>query len=102
MRPSYTFDELYNQYHHKTLAYLQGLVGSHHAEDLCQEVFNKVNSKLSQFKGEASISTWIYRIATNTAKDRFRSAAYKQESLELGPYEDLSSENHSYLHAAIP
>ncbi len=52
------------------------LVGGHEAEDLTQEVFLKVSRALDDFKGQSSISTWIYRIATNTALDRLRKPSF--------------------------
>lgn len=33
---------------------------------------------LKTFRGEASLSTWIYRIATNTALDRLRSLSFQR------------------------
>ncbi len=42
------------------------------AEDLTQETFIRVHSSLSTFRGEASLSTWLYRIATNVSYDYFR------------------------------
>ena len=35
------------------------------AEDLAQEVFLRVHKGLPYFRGEAKLSTWIYRIVTN-------------------------------------
>lgn len=35
------------------------------AKDLAQETFIIVFQKLPEFRGEANIGTWIYRIATN-------------------------------------
>ncbi|NLZ83488.1 MAG: sigma-70 family RNA polymerase sigma factor, partial [Clostridiales bacterium] len=46
----------------------------HTAEDIFQDVFIKVNQKLSTFEGNSSIKTWIIRIAINTAKDFLKSA----------------------------
>ncbi len=39
------------------------------AEDVTQEVFLKVYDGLKNFRGEASIITWIYRITITTALD---------------------------------
>jgi len=36
-------------------------------EDICQEVFMKVYSKIGKFRGESKLSTWIARIAYNTS-----------------------------------
>lgn len=46
--------------------YIRRLVVSHEdAEDVLQEVFIRVFRHLEQFRSESSLSTWIYRIATN-------------------------------------
>lgn len=46
--------------------YIRRLVVSHEdAEDVLQEVFIRVFRHLGQFRSESSLSTWIYRIATN-------------------------------------
>jgi RNA polymerase sigma-70 factor (ECF subfamily) len=42
------------------------------AQDLTQEVFIKVWSNIKKFRGEAAISTWIYRIASNVCLSSFR------------------------------
>ena len=46
--------------------YIRRMVVSHEdAEDVLQEVFIRVFRHLDQFRNESSLSTWIYRIATN-------------------------------------
>lgn len=46
--------------------YIRRLVISHEdAEDVLQEVFIRIFRNLEQFREESSLSTWIYRIATN-------------------------------------
>ena len=46
--------------------YIRRLVISHEdAEDVLQEVFIRVFRHIDQFREESSLSTWIYRIATN-------------------------------------
>ncbi len=39
------------------------------AQDLAQEVFIKIYMSISSFRGNAALSTWIYKIAYNTAVD---------------------------------
>lgn len=67
------FQQIHDEFHPKILRYMARLVGEADAEDLTQEVFVKVNRGLEEFRGESQLSTWIYRIATNTAIDRLRS-----------------------------
>ncbi len=38
-------------------------------EDIAQETFIKAYRALPQFRGDAAFSTWLYRIAVNTAKN---------------------------------
>ena len=42
------------------------------AEDLSQDVFIRVFHAISNFGGNAALSTWLYRIAVNTALDHLR------------------------------
>jgi RNA polymerase sigma-70 factor (ECF subfamily) len=58
------------------------MVGEAEAEDLMQEVFIKVSNSLDTFKGDSQISTWIYRIAANTALDKLKSAGYKRDKFK--------------------
>ncbi|MDQ6643692.1 MAG: sigma-70 family RNA polymerase sigma factor, partial [Chloroflexota bacterium] len=39
------------------------------AEDITQEVFVKVYHSLKKFEQQAAFSSWLYRIATNSALD---------------------------------
>jgi len=67
MRREIIFPEIFSEYSPKIKRYLTRLIGENEAEDFTQIVFEKVNRNLSGFKGESKLSTWIYRIATNTA-----------------------------------
>lgn len=71
------FKKIYDEYYPLILQYLTRLTGPDAAEDMAQDVFEKVNKGLEKFHGKSKLSTWIYRIATNTAIDRSRSSAYK-------------------------
>lgn len=72
------FLEIYNAFQPRIFRYLTRLVGEHEAKDLTQDVFMKVNNSLKTFRGESQLSTWIYRIATNTALDRLRNISLQQ------------------------
>ncbi len=72
------FANVYEAFQPKILRYLIRLVGETEAEDLAQEVLIKVHEALADFQGKSQLSTWIYRIATNTALDRLRSPSYKR------------------------
>jgi RNA polymerase sigma-70 factor (ECF subfamily) len=72
------FHSIYKTFHPKIVRYLAHMVGWRYAEDLTQEVFVKVSQALKTFKGESQVSTWIYRIATNSALDKLRSPSFRQ------------------------
>lgn len=62
------FQTLYQNYGH--YVYNRCLLLSRNpsiAEDLSQEVFIHIWRKITGFRGESTLKTWIYRIATNTA-----------------------------------
>lgn len=90
------FEELYKLYWQKVFRLCMGYVNNYDiAQDLAQETFIIVWKKLDTFRNEASIGTWIFRIASNNClrqieKDkRFQKSELptyiteeKQESLE--------------------
>lgn len=46
---------------------LKILGNTHDAEEIVQEVFVNIHSKIKSFKFESKFKTWVYRIAVNTA-----------------------------------
>lgn len=48
------------------------------AEDVTQEVFEAVCKQLGQFRGEASVRTWLFRIAHHRCVTHIRSAQHKK------------------------
>jgi RNA polymerase sigma-70 factor (ECF subfamily) len=85
------FEEVYASLHPKIVRYLTRLVGETEAEDLAQETFVKVGKSLQDFRGEAQLHTWVYRIATNTALDRLRSPALRETSHDPARIESVVS-----------
>jgi RNA polymerase sigma-70 factor, ECF subfamily len=84
------FASIYRGYQPKVQRYLSNLTGEEDARDLTQVVFHKISWSLGSFRGQSTLSTWIYRIATNTARDHAASSASKQRSLEL-PFDENAS-----------
>ena len=84
------FQEIYATFQPKILRFIARMVGEDEAEDLTQEVFIKIGSALGTFRGEASLSTWIYRIATNTALDKLRNPSF-QRTTSNSPEQQSSS-----------
>jgi RNA polymerase sigma-70 factor, ECF subfamily len=46
------------------------------AEEVAQDVLLKVYRKIEAFRGDAALSSWIYRITFNTAMSRLRTARF--------------------------
>ncbi len=65
--------------HKERIYYLAlDLTGSHaDAEDLSQEVFIKAFRSVQKFRGDAKISTWLYRITINTFIDQRRKKKFQ-------------------------
>ncbi len=68
------FDRLVLKYQNQILNLCVHALGNRaDGEDTAQETFVKVYKNLDRFKGESLFSTWLYRIAVNTCKNRQRS-----------------------------
>lgn len=91
---------LYKQYFEPVKRYLERYTGNNHAEELAQEVFIKVIKNREQFRGESSEKNWIYRIATNTAKD-FLKSRYKKDIDKISET-DLEHYDSSWVDEASP
>jgi RNA polymerase sigma-70 factor (ECF subfamily) len=48
------------------------------AEEVTQDVLLKVYRKIEAFRGDAALSSWIYRITFNTAMSRLRTARFSR------------------------
>src|SRR5262245_43154889 len=52
------------------------------AEEVAQDVLLKVARKVDAFRGDAALSSWIYRITFNAAMSRLRTARYQRSQDE--------------------
>jgi RNA polymerase sigma-70 factor (ECF subfamily) len=72
---SLDFSDVFREYQHPIYNYLLRMTQNKAvAEELTQETFIRVHRSLHTFRGEARLSTWIYRIATNVNLDHFKSS----------------------------
>src|SRR6476646_8911919 len=79
------FQELVDRYKDLVFALIARTVQDpSRAEDLAQDVFLKVHRGLPYFRGEARLSTWIYRIVANVCAQA-RSRPARELPLERGP-----------------
>jgi RNA polymerase sigma-70 factor (ECF subfamily) len=67
------FDQLMRQHQRRVYRLLLGMVRDPEAADtLTQECFLRAWQKRAGFRGEASVTTWLLRIAVNLARDHAR------------------------------
>ena len=52
------------------------------AEDVTQEIWAAMPSKLRQWKGKAKLTSWLHRIALNAAKDSLRKSASRARTVQ--------------------
>lgn len=64
------FEEIVLKYQDRIYNLCRHMLGNaHEAEDAAQDTFIKAYQKLKDFNPEASLYTWLYRIAVNTSLD---------------------------------
>ncbi len=86
------FQELVEKYKQKVYYMALDMTGNHHdAEDLSQEVFMKVYVSIKDFRGDAKLSSWMYRIAMNTCIDKTRRKHLKLVELDDKVHEKPAS-----------
>jgi RNA polymerase sigma-70 factor, ECF subfamily len=67
------FNRLVHHHYNRVYRIVYGILrNEENAKDVTQQVWIKVWKKIDTFKGEASFSTWLYRISTFTALDFIR------------------------------
>jgi RNA polymerase sigma-70 factor (ECF subfamily) len=87
------FKKIHDTYAPRIKHYLGKLAGDDEAEDLTQETFTRVSQSLKNFRGQSSLGTWIYKIATNTAIDSLRKKKHAQPDLAYDALEDAEDKD---------
>ncbi|AYA36109.1 sigma-70 family RNA polymerase sigma factor [Hymenobacter oligotrophus] len=90
------FNQLVRKYQQRVYWHVRKMVIDHDdADDLVQDVFVKVWNNLENFRADASLYTWIYRIATNECLNFLQS---KRRKFFL-PLNDVGAELSAKLEA---
>jgi len=98
------FRELVEAYQHRVFRLVCSVLGPYRdadAEDVTQEVFLRVYRQLGQFRGDASLGTWIYRIARNLAIDTRRQARFRLPHLTEAALERMPAPADSTVDRAV-
>ena len=78
------FGELVDRYKDLVFGLVYRMVADRSlAEDLAQDVFLKVHRGIPYFRGEARLSTWIFRIVVNQVRNRQRWWRRRQRSAQV-------------------
>lgn len=72
------------------------------AEDVSQEVFIQIYQAVKNFRGEAKLSTWIYRLAITKALDAERKKKAKKRIANLKSWVGLGEKEESAIHFFHP
>jgi RNA polymerase sigma-70 factor, ECF subfamily len=101
------FGQIVNRYQRMVARTVKGMLGdSAFAEDIGQEVFIKLYHSLSEFRGEAKLSTYIQRIAVNLTlneikrRKRFFSMFLQKGNNEMYEFEVVDHDTEERREAA--
>ena len=85
------FEQLYRQHSSRLYNVAYRMAGNAaDADELLQEIFLQVYRRIDTFRGESSLGTWLYRLATNHCLDFVRSKQGRQQQA-TDSLEDLES-----------
>lgn len=101
-----SYDVLVQRHMHQVYRLAYRIVGNREeAEDITQEVFFKAYKNLHTFKHQATFSTWLFRIATNSAIDAFVKIKHHYQTIvSITPYSRVGKddENEVLLPQLVP
>ncbi|MFH1113931.1 MAG: sigma-70 family RNA polymerase sigma factor [Pseudomonadota bacterium] len=95
------FNVLVEKYYRKIYNLAYRFVGdSEEANDLAQEIFTAAFQNLGKFRGDAKFSTWLFQIATNRGKNKFK--YLKRRGYFVNRGQSDTDEDREYLQKAVP
>ncbi len=76
------FETLYRSHAPAIFALCRRMIGDEQeAKDLMQDIFVRAWERLTTFRGQSSLATWLHRLGTNVVLERMRST--KRDALRL-------------------
>jgi len=73
-------EEIWLEYHNRLFAFIKKRVDESEAEDILQDVFTKIFSRIDTIKDNIKIENWIYQITRNAVIDYYRG---KKKNIKL-------------------
>ena len=90
------FDLLVRKYQHKVFGIISRYISNHaESQDVAQDTFLRAYRAISNFRGESAFYTWLYTIATNTAKNHLVAQGRRP------PADDVQIEDAEYFEGAL-
>ena len=84
------FETLYHSHAPAIYALCRRMVGDDQdAKDLVQDIFVRAWERLTTFRGQSSLATWLHRLGTNVVLERMRSS--KRDALRLIDGDDAAA-----------
>ena len=77
----WAFRKLYREYAPKIGAFARTYFGTDDIDDVIQEVMMRVYKGIKKFKGNSSLSTWIYKITMNVCNTLYEKNKKKNEKI---------------------
>ena len=76
------FEEIVARYDRRLFNVMYGMTGDYHeALDITEDAFVRAMKAWPRFRGDSDPFTWLYRIAVNVLKRRYRKTARRRELL---------------------
>jgi RNA polymerase sigma-70 factor (ECF subfamily) len=87
------FEALYREHSSRLFGLTVRMLGNRtDAEDMLQDIFLTAHRKLQSYRGDARLSTWLFRLATNLCLDHLRSKAARMSHQTSSMDDDNAAE----------
>ena len=74
-----TSEIIWHEYHTKLAAFIRSRVTEEAVDDLLQDVFMRIHSRLDSLNDDAKLESWLYQITRNAISDYYRSQRKTEE-----------------------